>query len=141
MQKTAIATMLAALYLTQPLYAMENNIVYGAQNNPVFQVRFFEPGDGPFMSGETEQSQPLTSTWSLDQQQKDKILQALRYWAQVITPQPGALPAIINVGTFDEENAVGNSEPVAKDGSLINMLAMALQGEKPGALTFGSHGQ
>lgn len=141
MQKTAIATMLAALYLTQPLYAMENNIVYGAQNNPVFQVRFFEPGDGPFMSGETEQSQPLTSTWSLDQQQKDKILQALRYWAQVITPQPGALPAIINVGTFDEENAVGNSEPVAKDGSLINMLAMALQGEKPGELTFGSHGQ
>ncbi|QHM70985.1 autotransporter outer membrane beta-barrel domain-containing protein [Mixta intestinalis] len=138
MKKTAIASMLSALYLSQPLYAMENHFVYSPQNNPVFQVRFFDKGDGPFMP---DDPQPLVSTWNLNHQQKEKVLQALSYWAQVITPAPGQPPAIINVGTVDDENAFGYSSEITDGVSTLTQLQAALQGMDTAGLTLGSHGQ
>ncbi|QHM75526.1 Extracellular serine protease [Mixta theicola] len=140
MKKTAIASMLAALYFSQPLYAMESYFVYSPQDNPVFQVRFFDVGDGLFMSDD-DGEEALASTWNLNHQQKEKVLQALRYWAQVITPAPGQPPAIINVGTVDDVNAFGNScRSTAGDRSLTQLQA-ALQGTDTAGLTLGSHGQ
>ena len=119
------------------LHAAEEQMVYNSHGVGVFKVRFFDQGDGPFMPGDP----PEQSTWNLNQQQRAKILEAMRYWAEVITPQAGQLPAIVNVGTFNDENAAGYSESVSNAPFSLTKLQAALTGKDPGELTFGSHGQ
>ncbi|MDC9589386.1 autotransporter domain-containing protein [Xenorhabdus sp. XENO-10] len=118
------------------LYAKyDSHLVYNSQNTAVFEVRFFGVDDGPFASGQQK------STWNLDQQHKEKILAGIRYWANIIQPKSGKLPAIINVGTYDEDNAEAGSAPV-KDGSIsLTQLQAALNGKDAGKLEFGAHSQ
>ncbi|MEB6336161.1 autotransporter outer membrane beta-barrel domain-containing protein [Serratia rhizosphaerae] len=129
---------LTGLLASNNLYAGESYLVYNPQNIAVFQVRFFNVGDGPFMPNWPIDSE---STWDLGQQQKEKILDAMRYWAEVITPRPGQLPAIINIGTFDVNNAAGSSDSVSNGVISLTQLQGALNGIDTGELTFGSHAQ
>lgn len=138
MKKLFITAALASLFPGSNSYAGESYLVYNPQNIAVFQVRFFDVGDGPFMPN---WPQPSESTWDLNQQQKEKILDAMRYWAEVITPRPGQLPAIINVGTFNDVNAAGSSDSVTDGVISMTQLQGALNGVDTGELTFGSHGQ
>lgn len=138
MKKLIITAAFISLLPSYSSYAGESYLVYNPKNIAVFQVRFFDVGDGPFIP---DSPRPAESTWDLNQQQKEKILDAMRYWAEVITPRPDQLPAIINVGTFDEENAAGLSESVTDGVISITQLQGALNGVDTGELTFGSHGQ
>ncbi|ERK08885.1 hypothetical protein L580_1429 [Serratia fonticola AU-P3(3)] len=119
-------------------YAEESYLVYGPKHTAVFQVRFFDVGDGPFMG---EPADPYESTWDLNRQQKEKILVAMHYWAELITPKPGQSPAVINVGTFDVVNAAGFSDLITHGAGSITQLQAALNGVDPGKLAFGSHAQ
>lgn len=77
---------LTGLFVSNNPYAGESYLVYNPHNIAVFEVRFFNVGDGPFMPDWPNAS---VSTWDLGQQQKEKILDAMRYWAEVITPARG----------------------------------------------------
>lgn len=129
---------LTSLLASNNSYAGESYLVYSPKNIAIFQVRFFDVDDGPFMP---DWPQPSESTWALSQQQKEKILDAMRYWAEVIIPRPGQLPAIINVGTFDVNNAAGFSDSVTDGIISLTQLQGALNGIDTGELTFGSHAQ
>lgn len=138
MKKLFMAAALTGLLASNYSCAGANYLVYSPQNMAVFEVRFFDVGDGPFMP---DWPQPLESTWDLNQQQKEKILDAMRYWAEVITPIPGQLPAVINVGTFDVANAAGSSNTVVNGFTSLTQLQGALNGIDTGELPFGSHAQ
>ncbi|EEP94932.1 hypothetical protein yaldo0001_4440 [Yersinia aldovae ATCC 35236] len=60
---------LTGLLASNNSYAGESYLVYNPQNIAVFQVSFFNVGDGPFMP---DWPQPSESTWNLDQQKKRK---------------------------------------------------------------------
>ncbi|MBE3467162.1 autotransporter outer membrane beta-barrel domain-containing protein [Enterobacter cloacae complex sp. P15RS] len=138
MKRVFMTAALTGLFVSNNLYAGESYLVYNPHNIAVFEVRFFNVGDGPFMPDWPNASE---STWDLGQQQKEKILDAMRYWAEVITPSPGQLPAIINVGTFNDENAAGSSDSVTDGIMSLTQLQGALNGIDTGELTFGSHAQ
>ncbi|WP_447749977.1 autotransporter outer membrane beta-barrel domain-containing protein [Pseudomonas nicosulfuronedens] len=138
--KITLALSLAAALPGLSAEAMETRTVNNPQGTPVFQIKFFDVGDGPFMPN-TETTN-FESTWNLDEQQKTKILTATQYWATVITPRPGQLPAILNVGTVEDANAFGSSESVVYSTTrTITKLEAALIGANPDELTLGSHGQ
>ncbi len=118
--------------------ALEYRLAYGSDGQPVFQARFMDVGDGPVMGDESE---ILQSTWNLNDLQKDKILQALNRWAEIIKPAPGQLPAIINIGTVNDNNAFGSSTAVPEGQTSLTQLQRALFGMPNPTLTFGSHGQ
>lgn len=138
MKRLIITAALTSLLPSYSTYAEESYLVYNPKNTAVFQVRFFDLGDGPFMGDAT---QPYESTWDLNRQQKAKILDAMHYWAEIIIPKPGQLPAVVNVGTFDMANAAGSSESVTDGVTSITQLQGALNGVDTGELTFGSHAQ
>lgn len=138
MKKFLLATALTALVSSSNLYALESHLVYNPQGVAVFEVRFFDVGDGPFVDDDPT---PLASTWNLESKQKEKILTAMAYWAEVITPKKGVSPAIINVGTFDDVNAFGASEFVDNGSISISQLYGGLNGIDVGSLEFGSHAQ
>lgn len=138
MKRLLITAALTSLLPGYSTYAAESYLVYDPKNTAVFQVRFFDVGDGPFMG---EPVDPYESTWDLNRQQKEKILGAMHYWAEVITPKPGQSPAVINVGTFDVVNAAGFSDLITHGAGSITQLQAALNGVEPGKLAFGSHAQ
>ncbi|PLC50483.1 autotransporter domain-containing protein [Pollutimonas subterranea] len=121
-------------------HAIEERLVHSPTGTAVFKVRFFDTGDGAFMPDWPED---LQSTWNLDAKQKGKIESSISYWAEIIKPEPGQLPAIINVGTFNQANASGTSTPLTdEDGGIaITQIQAALMGEDADELTFGSHAQ
>lgn len=58
---------LTGLFVSNNSYAGESYLVYNPQNIAVFEVRFFNVGDGPFMPNWPSAAE---STWDLGQQQK-----------------------------------------------------------------------
>lgn len=138
MKKLLITAALTSLLPGNSAYAEESYLVYSPKNIAVFQVRFFDVGDGPFMGDPLD---PYESTWDLNRQQQEKILSAMHYWAEVIIPKPGQPPAVINVGTYDVVNAGGISGLIAHGAGSITQLQAALSGVDPGEPAFGSHAQ
>lgn len=117
--------------------AYTSQMVSDPSGQIVFDVRFFDVGDGPFM--EDEPDAPSQSTWNLNQPLKDGIIEAIARWAEIIKAKPGQLPAVINVGTFSEENAAATSDHFGTQG--LTLLQAALTGSPPGYRVFDSHAQ
>ncbi|HEC7758708.1 TPA: autotransporter domain-containing protein [Salmonella enterica subsp. enterica serovar Muenchen] len=141
MQKVAFAVAISlALGLSSlSAGALDRQIVYNARGVPVFETRFFDTADGPFMG---DNDDFLVSTWRMNSQQMSKIVNALNYWAQVLTPPAEPLPSIINVGTYDEKNAAGYSAMVSETAPFsLTKLQAAFAGQNPGTLDLGSHAQ
>lgn len=70
MKKLLIMAVITSLLPGYSTYAKESYLVYSPQNIAIFQVRFFDVGDGPFMG---EKADPYESTWDLNRQQKGEI--------------------------------------------------------------------
>lgn len=138
MKRLSFAISLALMFPLFELQAEENRFIYNKNNQAIFQVRFFNTDDGPYIADE---SKPLSSTWNLNQQQKDSVLNAMNYWAQIITLTPGAQPGIINVGTYNDENAAATSATLSNQLMSFTQLQVALRGLDAGELTYGSHAQ
>lgn len=117
--------------------AHTSQLVHDPSGQAVFEVRFFNVGDGPFMNNDPKP--PSESTWNLNQPLKDGIIEALDRWAEIIKAKPGQLPAVINVGTFEEENAAATSDHFGTQG--LTLLQAALTGVAPEYRVFDSHAQ
>ncbi|MGB6104976.1 MAG: autotransporter outer membrane beta-barrel domain-containing protein [Pusillimonas sp.] len=128
-----------ALALSAPAcFAYESHLVHSADGQPMLELRFFNVGDGAFMHGDPT---PSESTWNLNEGQKGKVLEAMQYWADAIQPTAGFLPAVVNVGTYDVENAAGYSMVYGPGVVARTQLQAALQGYEPGPVFFGSQAQ
>ncbi|OWT58307.1 autotransporter outer membrane beta-barrel domain-containing protein [Candidimonas nitroreducens] len=136
--RNRLALAISLALVSHAAQALENRPVYGHGDQPTFLARFMDVGDGPVMG---EEGEILHSTWNLNSLQKDKITEALKRWAEIIQPTPGQLPAIINIGTVEDENAYGNSAPVPEGQTSLTQLQRVLFGMTSPSLTFGSHGQ
>ncbi len=119
-------------------WAIDQRFAAGPDGRSVFEVRFFDVGEGPFMWNRGE---PAISTWTLNTVQKANVMASIRYWAQIIRPAPGVAPTVINVGTSNDENAFGSSGTVLDGDYLISNAQASLQGKPAGELTFDSHAQ
>ncbi|VFS23027.1 Uncharacterised protein [Enterobacter cancerogenus] len=69
MKRFFMTAALTGLFVSNNSYAGESYLVYNPQNIAVFEVRFFNVGDGPFMPNWPSAAE---STWDLGQQQKEK---------------------------------------------------------------------
>jgi hypothetical protein len=125
-------------------HAYDERSVRNSTNQEIFKVRFYGIGDGNY-SG---QSEPESSAWNLDASQKNKILSAVGYWADILHPLPGLGPAILNVGTVEDVNAFGGSPQASIDDStdqntiLYTLLNLQFNRENipPDELEAGAHG-
>ncbi|WP_348586645.1 autotransporter domain-containing protein [Pseudomonas sp. LABIM340] len=137
--KIALAISLAAVAPSLPLFAQETQFVRTPDGKAMFEARFFDIEDGKFFSHNGES---VSSTWNLNEQQKQKILQGISYWANIIKPQTGQLPVAINIGTYNDANAgaIGGSAP-ATAGIYLSQVQAALTDQPAGAPVEGSYGQ
>lgn len=132
LNRIALAVTLA--FGSTTLHAFESHIIRNSEGTAIFDLRFFDPGDGQYFP------EQAPSTWSLNADQKNKILQGMEYWAEVIRPAPGFLPAAVNVGTMEDENAYGYSSPLfdEESGIRVSQLFAALNGLDPDEPTLGA---
>ena len=133
----SLALALALALPASACLAYESHTVHRADGQAMFEIRFFDVGDGFFMPS---YSGSRASTWNLDAMQKSKILQAMQYWADVIKPASGHLPAVVNVGTYNVENAAGLS-PANSKAPWLTQLQTSLLGGDPGLGYFDSQAQ
>lgn len=135
---SSLKSLALALMLSLPAsaaLAYESHMVHRSDGQAMLEIRFYDVGDGPFMPGYPN---PEQSTWNLDASQKGKILQAMQYWADVIRPVPGYLPAVVNVGTYEVENAAATS-PSNNNAPWLTQLQTVLQGGDSDRGYFDSH--
>ncbi|MDU4256138.1 hypothetical protein, partial [Pseudomonas sp.] len=139
--KISLAISLATVLPALSAEAGEVRTINNPQGKPVFQIHFFDVGDGPYMA--ESDTKNFESPRNLTALEKDKIASAINYWASVITPPPGQPLAIVNVGTSNTEgNASGSSDPVNdQQNPYQTKLQAVLTGQPAGELTFGSHAQ
>lgn len=121
-----LVVVLVLAFLAYPAGAQETHSVYRPDGTHIFDVRFFGVGDGPFVP---TQPLPMESTWNLSPLQKAKILEAVRYWGELITPVPGQLPAVVNVGAAgNPDNAAGGSDTLRVGDFNMQLIQAGLLG-------------
>ncbi|MGB6218459.1 MAG: autotransporter, partial [Castellaniella sp.] len=120
--------------------AYESYALNRADGTPVFEIRFFASTDAPFWSDDP--GPPMVSTWALSAEQKANILNAGRYWASVIRPVPSGGAGVINIGTYDDEGAFGDSISMGNGVESKSPLQIVLQGSpvSTSGLPFDTHG-
>lgn len=118
------------LFFIKSAAAYESHIVRNPDGRAIFDVRIFDAGDGVFLEDDDEIDE---ANWDLTEAQKSEVLSAIGQWAEILEPEPGRLPAIINVGTYDgEKNAFGDSSLIEEEDLLLTRLQRVLQGKNPG---------
>src|SRR5690554_6892387 len=95
-----------------PVLAVDSHFVHGPDGRAVFELRFFDAGEGPFIWFDPE---PDHAAWTLSPVHKNNILEAAAHWAEIIKSAPEAIPAVINVGTLDRAGAAAVSQSVMDD--------------------------
>ncbi|WP_273795128.1 autotransporter domain-containing protein [Brucella intermedia] len=101
------------------------------------QFRVFRTTDGPY--GPDTQG-GAASTWDLGEEQTAQVLDAARYWAEVIKVVPGQNPAIINVGTYGDHGASAGSPTSTEQPGSGTLVHAAITNSKMGDLINGAHG-
>lgn len=143
MQKIAAAVSMALLCAAQPSLALEVHTVENDAGSTVFELRFFDPADGPYIEYLDFRQE---STWAWEPQLREQVLQGAKYWAQILKPQGDQGPAIINVGTDDERGNASASSPQAETGGVEDsrtVLQRHFQGLPidPDNILVGAHGR
>lgn len=131
-------TIFAGLLISHNAWAIDERLITSPDGAPVFQLRFFDQGEGPSMDGDGGDP-PLISTWTLSRQQKSATQAAIQYWAELIKPALGQLPIPINVGTYDVINAAGYSNDKISGTTSLTAIQAALLGQDPGPMAYGAH--
>ncbi|CAI2414477.1 autotransporter domain-containing protein [Serratia liquefaciens] len=134
MKRLAIA-IIAALPLCSA-QAVESYEVRNNSGQTVFKLNFYGPSDDSYFNME---GTPQYASWGLNDAQKAQVISAAQRWADIIQPRPGQLPGVINVGTFDEENAGAMSPDVSDNEFSLTQLQAVLQGQDAGELNSGAH--
>ena len=117
--KKLFALMIAVYGLPTSVYGIEKHRLYHPDGKAVFQVNFYDPKDGDFYQyGEDGNSQDDDSLdgpspRSLTTLEKQKLLQAVQYWADIIQPASNGQAAVLNIGTHRVKgNAAAYSYPI-----------------------------
>lgn len=118
MKRFLLSIASGALCAAAPAFAYEAHTVNSPDGRPMFELRFYDPEDGPFLKDGGEEN---VSSWHWQPQLKTQVIQGVQYWAEVLQPARGEGPAIINLGTDDEEgNAYGLSP--SSNGDSLNFM-------------------
>jgi hypothetical protein len=135
----ALVISLASTLPTLNASAEDSHTIFTPQGQAIFQIKFFDLGDGTFESGDDDGQRSL---YTLSNLQKQQLLQGFGYWATVLQPQPGQLPARFNVGTDDsQDNAAASSDSAPSDDSVyITQVQAALTNRPTGDLDHDAHG-
>ncbi len=134
MKRLAIAIIAALPFCSAQ--AVESYEVRNSSGQTVFKLNFFTPTDDGYF---TDEWGPMYSSWILDDVQKAQVIGAAQRWADIIKPKAGQLPGVINVGTFDEQNAGAMSPDVSETPFSLTQLQAVLQGQDAGVLNSGAH--
>lgn len=136
----AMACGLSSLFPSGAAQAYESRYVPKADGSPLFELRFF--GKGERFDEPDEETNGL-STWTLSEKQKNGVIEAVRLWADTLgASSRNTSPIVINVGTFNDENASAISYsndsdlpivPSGMQGAIINGTAM----DQPAVITIG----
>jgi subtilase-type serine protease len=118
-------------------WSIEERTTLDKNGVPIFQMRIFGVGDGPFY---VEDGEPQASAWNLNAGQIDGVKSALDYWGELIRVVPGKNPALINVGTVDDEGAFADSALASGRPGAGTKVNAAINNRAAGALQFGAHG-
>ncbi len=131
----ALTTCLSSVAFTAQ--ALETYDIKDTVGNAFMRLRILSTNDGPYWTFDKETA---VSTWNLQQLQTDQVLDAARYWGEVIKVVPGQNPAIINIGTFDDENAFAFSPTSVNEAGAGTLVQAAITNKKVGNLNNGAHG-
>ena len=117
--KQLAALLIAISALPNTTHAIETHILSNSDGREVFKVKFYQPEDGDFYpygeDGDTQDddSQDGPSPRSLTVLEKEKLLQAVQYWADIIQPATNGQAAVLNIGTHKiKGNAMAYSYPI-----------------------------
>ncbi|MFT0891349.1 autotransporter outer membrane beta-barrel domain-containing protein [Pseudochelatococcus sp. G4_1912] len=129
-----ILALAASTFLVAPVsWAIETYDVNDTRDVPFISARIFNTDDGPY-------SPESVSTWNLSQVEKDKLLLAIKHWAEIIKVIPGNSPAVINIGTYDDPGARAFSPAASDEMGAPTKVQAALNGQDAGELFNGAHG-
>ena len=107
-------------------HAIEVHEIKSPSGRTVFEARFFDMDDGPYIEDEDDVA---SSVWPWEPYMYGSIARGLEYWAEVVMPASGATPAIINIGTDSEEgNAFAYSPPGSGGTDSRTLFQRRLQG-------------
>lgn len=138
--RISMAISMAALLPSTSALAIDTREIQSPQGTTLFKVNFYDMADGEFLK-DPEGKLNQSSSWNLDPDKKEKIESGLRYWATVLSPIAGQLPAVINVGTTEDANAAAASFPSSEDQSpSIKQLQAALTNNTRGPKDYGADG-
>lgn len=136
----AMACGLSSLFPSGAAQAYESRYVPKADGSPLFELRFF--GKGERFDEPNEESDGI-ATWTLSEKQKNGVIEAVRLWADTLgASSRNTSPIVINVGTFNEDNASAISYsndsdlpvvPSGMQGAIIDGTAM----DQPAVITIG----
>lgn len=114
---------LLCLWVVFSAQAYEVRSVMDGSGREIFRLRFFDKDEGPF-------ADPLPqvdySCCTLPDAYKQKIVDSVAYWAQILQTRSGLSPAVINVGTLTFDNAAGFS-PSATNDAGFDVTALNIQ--------------
>jgi len=109
MKTTVLASALALIFSSTLAMAVDTRDIKSPTGQTIFKLRFFDEGQGPYREDEGE---PVKSLYTLSEKQKAAIARGISIWADRIKPTPGARPAVINIGTYDDVGAEAESHEV-----------------------------
>lgn len=137
--KNKFIALMISLIASGQVYAIDVVDVRNERGETVFSVRFYDVGDGAYI-----RSKPDGSTWNLTEEEKNSIINGIKYWADILDNSKSASPIIINVGTVDDNNAYASSPyadlGAAGGGTLAQAMFMGVSVDDS-MLNRGSHAQ
>ncbi len=99
------------------LLAVEDKIILDKNGKELFNLRFFNEGE-KIEDKDTE----MTSTYSLNSEEKKTILDAGKYWRDILGSSNSS-PSILFVRTYEDENATAQS-PIVEKGEAKGMTEL-----------------
>lgn len=131
---------ISPLFSSGAVQAYESHYIPKADGSLLFELRYFDKGAQYYMPDENDD---YISTWTLSEKQKNSVIEAVRLWADALdTTSRNTSPLVINIGTFDDNNAAAVSAPndsnlpvvvTGLQGGLISSTAM----DYPAAIVIG----
>ena len=135
---STLSLLVSALF-SSPSWSQESQTILDKNGRPIFQIKIFETTDGPYTLSWQDKS-PTPSTWNLSVDEKNRVFSAAAYWAELIQVVPGQNPAVINVGTYDDEGASAFSPVVTNTADAGTQVHAAITNQPIDDLSLQAHG-
>ncbi|MFA5702737.1 MAG: autotransporter domain-containing protein [Advenella sp.] len=133
-----LALAISLSFMAPSAYAIEEQLITSPTGQTVFKLRFFGIGDGSFMPADRD---PRESTRTISALDRSKLISALSYWAEILKPAPGALPAIIKTGALSIPDAFATFSPLEdKDEPFAYIPMQVTFAGEPGSEMLEEHG-